>query len=227
MKILLTAGLLAAITVLCGPGCKSARVTSERELTPMPAAKPVVVYVTDFEIGAVQHEDGLLSGRSGPLGRIGQRLSGASSDPVARGREIVDLMADSLVKELSRSGFNVSRLPAGRAVPAGGWLVRGLFTEVQEGNRLRRAMIGFGSGQTDVQVITTVDDLSQGPPRPMYEVATDASSGNKPGAAPTLVLTPYGAAARFVMAGGDLDKNVKQTAASIAAQMTRRIRQAP
>jgi len=224
MRILFIAGLLPAFAVLCGLGCKSARVTSERQLAPPPAAKPVVVYVTDFEIGAVQHEDGMLSGRPGPLGRIGQRLSGASGDPVTRGRQIVDLMANSLVKELSKSGFNALRLPAGRAVPAEGWFVRGLFTEVQEGNRLRRAMIGFGSGQTDVQVITTVDDLSQGPPRPMYEVATDASSGNKPGAAPTLVLTPYGAAARFVMAGRDLDKNVKQTAASIAAQMTRRIR---
>ena len=58
-------------------------------------------------------------------------------------------------------------------------------------------------------------------------VATDATSGNKPGAAPTLVLGPYGAAARFVMAGQDLDKNVKQTAAEIARQMTKHIQQAP
>ena len=225
MRTLQFLAQLLALSAVCGLGCKSAHVTSERELAPRPTAKPVVIYVTDFEIGAVKHEDGVLSGRPGPLGRIGQRLSGASSDPAARARQLVDLMANSLVKELAKAGFNVLRLPPGQSVPAEGWLVRGLFTEVQEGNRLRRAMIGFGSGETDVQVITTIDDLSQGPPQPMYEVATDANSGNKPGAAPTLILSPYGAAVRFVMAGKDLDKNVKQTAASIAAQMIKRIQQ--
>ena len=111
-------------------------------------------------------------------------------------------------------------------VPAAGWLVRGVFTEVQEGNRLRRAMIGFGQGQTDIQVVTTVDDLSLGPPKPLYEIATDATSGDKPGAAPTLAFSPYGAAARFVMSGKDLEKNVKQTAAQIADRMAKHIQPA-
>lgn len=227
MKTILSLTHLLALVTLCGLGCKSAHVTAERELAPAPAAKPVVVYVADFEIGVVKHEDGILSGRPGPVGRIGQRLYGTSSDSAARAQQIVDLMANSLVKDLAKSGFNALRLPPGQSVPAAGWLVRGLFTEVEEGNRLRRAMIGFGEGQTDIQVVTTIADLSQGPPKPLYEIATDAASGNKPGAAPTLVLGPYGAAARFVMAGQDLDKNVRQTAAEIARQMTKHIQQAP
>jgi len=136
-------------------------------------------------------------------------------------------MANSLVKELSKAGFSSSRLPPNVPLAARGWLVRGLFTEVQEGNRLRRAMIGFGEGQTDVQVVTTVHDLSHGAPQPLYEIATDAGSGSKPGAAPTLVLGPYGAAARYVMAGKDLEKNVRQTAAQIAAQLAKHMQPAP
>lgn len=219
-------GCFLALASILGLGCKSAHVTSEREFAPPASAKPVVVYVADFEIGVVKHEDGMLSGRPGPVGRIGQRLYGTSSDPAARAQQLVDLMANSLVKELSKSGFNVLRLPPGNPVPAAGWFVRGIFTEVQEGNRLQRAMIGFGQGQTDIQVVTTIDNLSQGPPKPLYEVATDATSGKTPGAAPTLIIGPYGAAARFVMAGKDLNKNVKQTAAKIAEQMTQRIQRA-
>ena len=130
----------------------------------------MVVYVADFEIGVVKHEDGILSGRPGPVGRIGQRLYGTSSDSAARAQQIVDLMANSLVKELwpSPGSTPFASRPANR-VPAAGWLVRGLFTEVEEGNRLRRAMIGFGEGQTDIQVVTTIADLSQGPPKPLYE----------------------------------------------------------
>ena len=84
-------------------------------------------------------------------------------------------------------------------------------------------MVGFGQGQTDIQVVARVDDLSEGAPKPMYELATDASSGNTPGAAPTLVFGPYGAAARFVLAKQDLEKNVKQTAAQIAERMAKRV----
>ncbi len=184
-----------------------------------------MVYVTDFELGAqsVQREQGRLEGRSGPVGRVGERLSGNSADPAARARQLADLMSESLVKELSKAGLAARRLPPGASAPGSGWLVRGLFTEVQEGNRLRRAMIGFGEGQTDVQVVATVHDLAHGPPKPLYEIAADANSGNKPGAAPTLVLGPYGAAARFVMSGKDLEKNVKQAAAQIAGRITQGI----
>jgi hypothetical protein len=90
-------------------------------------------------------------------------------------------------------------------------------------NRLRRALIGFGAGQTDLQVVTGIDNLSQGSPKPIYAIDTHADSGKTPGAAPTIVLGPYGAAARFVMAGKDPDKNVKQTASKITAGIARRV----
>lgn len=228
MKKFLFLASCLVLAEIVGPGCKSAKVTGERNFTAPVSAKPVIVYVTDFELSAqtVKHEEGLLSGRPGPVGRVGDRLTGASNDPAARARQIVDLMANTLTKELAKAGFDAVRIRPGVPVPAAGWLVRGVFTEVQEGNRLRRAMIGFGQGQTDIQVVTTVDDLSLGPPKPLYEIATDATSGDKPGAAPTLAFSPYGAAARFVMSGKDLEKNVKQTAAQIADRMAKHIQPA-
>ncbi len=218
-------GCCLALAAVCALGCKTAKVTSERELAPTAAAKPPVVYIADFELWAqdIKHEEGVLSSRPGPVGRVGERLSRGSTDPATRARQLVDLMSNSLLKELKKAGFNVIRLPPTLPGPTDGWLLRGVFTEVQEGNRVRRAMIGFGEGQTDLQVVANLQDLSQGPPKPLYEVATDATSGDKPGAAPTLVLSPYGAAVRFVMSGKDLDKNVKQTAAQIAERVAQRV----
>lgn len=218
--------LFALVTcALAVCGCKTAKVTSEKAFTPS-THPPSIIYVTDFELEAsqVQQEPGALANAPGPVSRVSERLSGASADPSARAREIVDLMANSLAQELSKRGFTAVRLQPGMRIPTEGWLVRGVFTQVDEGNRLRRAMIGFGQGQTDIQLIANVSDLSQGMPKPLYEVATEASSGSGPGAAPTIVLGPYGAAARFVMAGGDLDKNVKQTAAKIADVVAERIK---
>jgi hypothetical protein len=100
--------------------------------------------------------------------------------------------------------------------------VRGVFTEVNQGNQLNRAIIGFGMGKTDLQVLADINDLSQGAPKPFYELNTTADSGKAPGAGPTIVLGPAGAAARFVMAGQDLDRNVKQTASKIAEDIIER-----
>jgi hypothetical protein len=57
----------------------------------------------------------------------------------------------------------------------------------------------------------------------MYELDTTADSGKAPGAAITLI--PSVAAARFVLAGSDLDRNVKQTATQIAEQVSRRLKE--
>ncbi len=212
------------LAVACLPGCKTANVTSERDLGTPTAVRPAVVYVADFELWAqtIQQESGVLANRPGPVGRIGSRLSGGSSDPAARARQLVELMAESLVKDLGKAGFTAVRLAPDAPLPKNGWLLRGVFTEVQEGNRLQRAIIGFGQGETDIQVVAVVNDLSKGPPEALYEVATDANSGKTVGAGPTIALNPYGAAARFVMARKDLEKNVKQTAEKIAEEMTKR-----
>ena len=52
--VLVLAGCLLA-------GCNTAKVTSEQNLAAAPTAKPEVIYVTDFDLGAqnIQHQDGL------------------------------------------------------------------------------------------------------------------------------------------------------------------------
>jgi hypothetical protein len=119
--------LLAACLLV---GCKSAKVTGEHSFSAAPAPRPAVVYVTDFELGAqdIHHEDGLLPGGSRVGGRVRGLLSGASKDPAARARQLVDLMATSLLNDLTKAGFSALRLPPGAATPTSGWLVRGVFT---------------------------------------------------------------------------------------------------
>jgi hypothetical protein len=83
----------------------------------------------------------------------------------------------------------------------------------------------MGQGETDVQVLSCINDLSKGPPKPLQDIAAEANSGKMIGAAPTLAFTPYGAAVHFVRAGKDLDKNVTETASHISAQILDYIQQ--
>jgi hypothetical protein len=93
--------------------CNTAKVTAQRDLSPAPAEKPTIIYVADFGLDAenIQHEEGILSERPGPLGRVGNSLYGTSSDPAVRASQLVNLMAKSLVKDLAHAGFNARRLP--------------------------------------------------------------------------------------------------------------------
>ena len=207
-------------------GFGGAKVSGQRDAGAGPATTPPVIYVMDFdlEVGDVQSATGPVQSRRqgrGALANILPEARTGQKDPAVQVRELVDLMSTSLVKELGKLGFKASRLSAGMAEPSEGLLVRGVFAQVDEGNRLRRAVIGFGSGQTDLQVMVAVDDLVRGSPQPFYELDTNAESRKLPGAA--ITMNPYVAAAKFVLSGRDMNKNVTQTASKIAADIAGRL----
>ncbi|HKR19920.1 MAG TPA: DUF4410 domain-containing protein [Stellaceae bacterium] len=215
---ILFAGAVVALLAACG----GAKVTDTNALAASVSA-PAMVYVTDFDLDASavqQSGPGSLINRVRP-GIIGSGPLGIARTPEQQARDLVDLMANSIVDDLHKAGVAAERLAPGAPSPATGWLVRGVFLQVDAGNRVRRAAIGFGAGATDLQVASTVDQLGAGAPQPLYTVDTNAQSGRLPGAVVT--LNPYVAAARFVMAGKDLDRNAKDTAGKIADQVKARV----
>ena len=183
------------------------------------AEVPNVVYVADFELekAQVETEQGLLPRPMGREGLLGRLRSGRPEDP----QKIVDLMSSQLVQDLTEAGMVARRLISAEPLPKDGWLVRGVFVSVDEGNRLRRAVVGFGAGHTDLQVLVSVSNLRQGAPQPMYEIKSEEKSGKMPGAA--ITLNPYVAAAKFVLARRHLDKGVRRAASDIAASVVRDI----
>ncbi len=171
-----------------------------------------VIYVADFDLDAADIESGGLLHRLRPP---------SANDSAAR--HLINLMAEDIVSDLAQRGFEAWRLRPGVPPPKTGWRILGAFLQVDEGNRLRRALVGFGAGHTDLQVDAGIDDLSAAAsPVPIRETQTSAASGKAPGAAVT--LNPYAAAIKFVVAKGDLDKNVKDTAAKIADAVAARWR---
>lgn len=194
--------------------------------------RPARIYVADFDLQAarIQEERGLLPPLElpDPIRRI---LPHQTDDPNEMAVKLVNLMSDSIVTDLAKAGYSATKLAPGQQMPSDGWLVRGVFTQVQEGNQLRRAVIGFGAGKTDLQVVTSINRLADGPPKPLYEVQTDATSGNGPGGAAMIVLNPPAGAAmavvRCTLAGNDLNTNVKKTAKQIAVQIEEQIASKP
>jgi hypothetical protein len=141
-------------------------------------------------------------------------------DPAAHARRVVDEMATALVKDLDAAGLPAERLPPGRALPADGWLVRGVFTEVDPGKPLRRAVIGFGSGKTDMEVQVGVSDLAAANPAESFLVfGTVTDPSRLPGGVVT--RNPYVVAAKFVLEKGAPRRDVEQTAKAIADELVK------
>ncbi len=186
----------------------------------LPGRAPRTVYVADFALDAENY--GGDEGVRGALpGRLGQRVPRplAKDNPAERARQIVDTMAESLVERLGAGGLAASRLrDTTGELPREGWLVQGVFTEVDQGNRMKRALIGFGKGATSMDLEVGVSDLAGADPRAPFALFGTVKDPSKiPGAVVT--LNPYVAAAKFVLQKNATGRDIQQTAAQIASEI--------
>lgn len=187
---------------------------------PLPERTPRTIYVADFALDADNYTGD--QGVRGTLpGRLGQRLPRplAKGDPSERARQIIEAMADSLVQHLVAKGLSAQRLrhTTGK-LPPEGWLVQGIFTEVDEGNRFKRAGIGFGKGATSMDLQVGISDLASPDPRAafvMFGTAKDPSM--IPGAVVT--MNPYVAAAKFVLQKNATERDIRRTAEQIVEEI--------
>jgi len=229
-----------ALCMVLNTGCQTNRGTGSRNMPggieirdeqlkgQWPAEVPRTIYVSDFALD-VQHIEsdegvrGILPGRRGQgvLGQLGQRLPHrmARQNPADQARKIVDAMARSLITSLEDKGFAARRLPRpGTTLPHDGWLLQGVFTEVDEGNRIKRAVIGFGRGATSMDVQVGISDLAGTDPRAPFIVFGTVEDPKKiPGAIVT--MNPYVAAARFVMEKNATEKDIRKTAEQIVDEI--------
>ena len=183
--------------------------------------KSKTIYIVDFELDAqnVQPDEGP-GGRSGVLhsnGPVRRATGHGTGDPA---QHIVNLMSDSLVSDFQKAGYIAQRVAPGSESVGAGYLVKGVFTEVDQGNRVRRAVIGFGAGQVNMQLYVNVSDAAH-PQENLYTLDKDDSSGKKPGA--VITMNPIAAGAKFVMEKNASDKVVKKTAKQISEEVIQKI----
>jgi hypothetical protein len=185
--------------------------------------KNSTVWVSDFELDAqdVKVDKGGVLGQVRP-GILERPKKRREQDPEVQAKKLVDLMSNSLVDDLRKAGYNSERLAAADSRPTSGAWVHGVFTEVDEGNRRRRAIIGFGSGEATMELFVTLSDL-QNPDKPLYDASTSENSGKHIGA--VITMNPYVAAAKFVIEKNAPEKTVKKTASEISKEVVKHLKE--
>jgi hypothetical protein len=184
--------------------------------------KDMTIYVSDFDLDAAKVKVDSGGGVAARPRIIESRRKREEEDPQAQAKKLVDLMSKSIVGDLRKAGFKAQRLAADESRPSIGAWVHGVFTEVNEGNRTQRAVVGFGTGQSAIDLYVTLTDLSQ-PEKPLYTEEKHDDSGKKAGAVVT--MNPYVAAAKFVMEKNAPEKTVRRTASEISADVVKHLKE--
>lgn len=129
-------------------------------------------------------------------------------------------MSDNLLKDFAKAGYTTKLLRPSDPRPDDGFLVAGVFAQVDADNRLHRAAIGSGQSAETLQLYVAVRDLAHFTP-PLYQADPADSSGSKPGA--VIEINQNADALKFSIEADITDKDIKQTAQRISAELVKRI----
>lgn len=185
-----------------------------------PIIHPSQVLVYDFDVAAAG-----VSENQGLFAVAHNAMSGTSKNDreLAIAQMVQNRMVEDLVAGIRNLGLPAQRAEHGMALPPDTLVVTGLFTRVDEGDRLQRTALGFGAGQSTVNAKVEVYAPSASGPTKLLEFSTHADSGAAPGA---LVTGGVGAAAQGGMTVGVAAANMSVGAAkgyrSQVEQMTAR-----
>ncbi len=198
---------------------------SPQPSTDAPADKSKVVYVSDFDLDvpnpAAEKNGGADKNApsSIPAAAAAQPDEKKQEGPAEQARKLVDTMSSTLVQELEKAGYTAHRMRPGQTRPEEGIQVKGVFTEPDEENHLRRAVIGDGS-VGKMALFVGIGNLAR-PDQPLYSVVDlkgSENGENEPGA--MINVSAYAPVAKFEMQKNATEKAVKDTAAAIVADLT-------
>jgi len=186
------------------------------------------IYVKDFYLDPANftQDKGGITGKGyllpPPPGSFLRRKRQA---PDTAATNLIRLMSENLVADLQKAGFTARRLSSSEGQPTDGLILSGVFTELNEGNQMRRALLGFGSGKTKMQLYVTVADASHAEQR-LYGASAQKTGGKEPGS--VIAINPYlgaaGFVAKFGMTKNAPERTVTKTALKITSQLTEQLK---
>ncbi|HYB42579.1 MAG TPA: DUF4410 domain-containing protein [Candidatus Methylomirabilis sp.] len=169
-----------ALALMAWAGC--ARTSVEHvdvRATGMP--RPDLIIVHDF---AVSPEQVALD--QGVASRIGQMVKDTPEAEAQQkvGQDVARAVTEKLVAEILKLGIPAE--PAATAAPVAGptLSVEGQFLSVDEGNRTRRMIIGFGAGASEVRTLVQIYETTGEGRRMIEDFYTTVKSSRKPGFGP-------------------------------------------
>jgi len=183
------------------------------------SATSVPVLVSDFELFSVPPPPN--SPRAPAVAAQSQQTKKTSSAadevelPSVQARRLMDFFAATLVDTLQKSGYTARRT-RGTSLPQGA-LLRGVFAEPDEKNRIRRTLLGGTSINPKFFLYVGIFNLSR-PDQPLYQLAAEQPGGSQFG--PVITLNNYIPLAKYELDKNPTEEDVRKICSQIAASLT-------
>ena len=212
-------------------GCASTKVTQQTPMVSPGLARPHHIWVYDFIADPAK-----IPADSS----ISADLSAPSTPPTAEeletGRQLGALIAKDLAAAIQGMGLSAMQAGLGSAAHVGDGVIRGYLVSVQGGGTVKRFVIGFGAGTSELETVVEGYVMTPQGLRKLGSVTLSSSGSKTPGAVvPAAVAIATGNPIGLIVVGGlkiygeasgrsGLEGRAKATADAIAEQLTIRFR---
>jgi hypothetical protein len=185
------------------------------------------VYVSNFELWATESGSSPLqqtaSAEDPQQCATGSSDSGATPASVyqdadvrcEQARRLTDFFSTMLLQTLRKKGYAAAREPGTR--PSNGVLIRGIFTEYDDMNRVRSAILGSASTNPKAVLYVGIFNLSH-PDQPLYEPAPVQSPDDRYG--PIITLNNYIPLAKYELDKNPTEEEVRKVCSRIVNDLT-------
>lgn len=184
-------------------GCAGAKVTGQSDQASIANVRPSAVVIYPFAVDPSE-----VTMNQGFFQKAYVTMSGA--DQTDQQVQLADQTAQNVCVQvaanLTNKGIVTTCMNRGTP-PTGGnvLIIDGNFTDINEGNRLRRMVIGLGAGQSTLDTVVQGYQKTDLGSQQILDFSTHADSGYMPGAG---ITGPAGAAAGGATAAATLAVNV-------------------
>jgi len=176
--------------VLVLAGCASAAVTQQAQRAPADYDRPSQIVIYPFAANPAEVTLNQSIIQKAYRGATGENQN---ADQLQIAHDTAQAICQQVVSDLTSQGYNAICAQRGTFVAGGNILiVDGALTNISEGNRLRRLVIGFGTGASTLDSNVSMYQRIGGNLNQVLAFSTHADSGKMPGAA---VMAPVGVAA--------------------------------
>ena len=184
-------------------GCAGAQVTQQSSAAPIMTSRPSQVVIYPF---AAEASDVSLNSSVFQVAYRNMSGENQSEEQLQLAHQTAQNICIQVAANLTQQGITATCLQ--RGVPPTGnnvLILDGQFTDISEGNRLRRMVIGLGVGASKVDTVVQVIQKTDQGSTEIIDFTTSADSGYMPGAG---ITGPAGAAAGGAAAAASLGVNI-------------------
>jgi len=213
-------------TVIFLMGCASTKLIDRQKLVNEKLPPPDHILVYDF---AATPAD--IPSDSSLAGKHDEHPTPQTAEQIDAGRKIGADIAEQLVEEINNMGMPAERASIQATPQINDIVISGYLLSIDEGSSDKRIMVGFGSGESEVDVAVEGYQMTDQGLRKLGSGTVDADGSKTPGVAGPLVFAvAKGNPVGLIVSGGmklygeesgnsKIEGRVKQTAKEIADEL--------